>query len=139
MVSAASAPLISEHVADAAALAHVHLREGQVDTHVLPPPIAHRGQASQRPDRACPEPPTQHSEMCGSKPGVRGVDPVVEGGTASDVEVVHHQVEAEDRRHVGITDPYDDGAAGPWRSYLHDAHAPTGVDVVIEVEADLST
>ena len=43
MVSAASAPLISEHVADAAALAHVHLHEGQVDTRVLPPPIAHRG------------------------------------------------------------------------------------------------
>ena len=39
MVSAASAPLISEHVADAAALAHVHLREGQVDTRVLPPPV----------------------------------------------------------------------------------------------------
>ena len=37
MVSAASAPLISEHVADAAALAHVHLREGQVETCVLPP------------------------------------------------------------------------------------------------------
>ena len=35
MVSAASAPLISEHVADAAALAHVHLREGQVETCVL--------------------------------------------------------------------------------------------------------
>ena len=35
LVSAPSAPLISEHVADAAALAHVHLREGQVDTHVL--------------------------------------------------------------------------------------------------------
>ena len=39
MVSAASAPLISEHVADAAALAHVHLRGGQVDTRVLPPPL----------------------------------------------------------------------------------------------------
>jgi hypothetical protein len=37
MVSAASAPLIGEHVADAAALAHVHLREGQVETCVLPP------------------------------------------------------------------------------------------------------
>jgi len=36
MVSAASAPLISEHVADAAALAHVHLREGHVETCVLP-------------------------------------------------------------------------------------------------------
>ena len=37
MVSAASAPLISEHVADAAELAHVHPRECKVDTHVLPP------------------------------------------------------------------------------------------------------
>jgi hypothetical protein len=37
LVSAPSAPPISEHVADAAALAHVHLRGGQVDTRVLPP------------------------------------------------------------------------------------------------------
>jgi hypothetical protein len=38
MVSAASAPLISEHVADAAAPAHVHPPQCKVVTHVLPPP-----------------------------------------------------------------------------------------------------